>query len=219
MITTPQELNLNSGADEYKVDGPEIVPSGRSQVQSLVEDNGGKQRDVLPFILSLVQRVKKANNAEDLPHEEMVAVALAALAKCRYRLKPQSASLTTYAFYAVKGALQDYIAGELRHYGKVSPVNPVAFHALQAPNHFEEKFSNECLFEKVLEALERIEPLKAYIVRKHFLEGVQEYVLAKELDLTTQNISAIRKEAFADIRKIMGATSTSAGQWVANADN
>lgn len=219
MITIPQALNLNSGSEEYKEDGPEVVPSGRSQVQSLIEDNGGKLRDVLPFVLSLVQRVKKANNVEDLSHEEMVAVALAALAKCRYKLKPKSGSLTTYAYQAVKGALQDYITKELRHYGKVSPVNPVVFHALQAPNHFEEKLSNERLFERVLDALERIEPLKAYIIRKHFLDGVQEYVLAKELDLTTQNISAIRKEAFEDIRAIIGAVRTGMVPWVANADN
>jgi len=219
MITIPQSLNLNSETDDYKEDGPEVVPSGRSQVQTLVEDNGGKLRDVLPFVLSIVQRVKKTNNIGNVTHEEMVAVALAALAKCRYRLKPKSGKLTTYAYRAVKGAIQDFIAAELRHYGKVTPVNPIVFHSLQASNHFEEKLSNKRLFTRVLDALEQIEPLKAYIVRKHFLDGVQEYVLAKELGLTTQNISSIRREAFADIRAIMGATATGTVQWVANHDN
>jgi RNA polymerase sigma factor (sigma-70 family) len=219
MITIPQVLNLSS-VDDYKEDGPEVVPSGRVQVQSLVEDNGGELRDVFPFILSLVQRVKKSNNVEGISHEEIVSVALAALAKCRYKLKPQRGNkLTTYAYLAVKGALQDFIAGELRHYGKTSVVNPTVFHKLQAPNHFEEKFSNEQLFERVLKALERIEPLKAYIIRKHFLDGVQEYVLARELEITTQNLSLIRKEAFRDIRAIVGASKTGAGPWVANSDN
>jgi len=219
MITIPQSLNLNSGIDDYKEDGPEVVPSGRSQVQTLVEDNGGRLRDVLPFVLSIVQRVKRSNNVANVSHEEMIAVALMALAKCRYRLKPKSGKLTTYAYRAVKGAIQDYIAGELRHYGKVTPVDPVVFHALPAPNHFEETLSNKRLFERVRDALDRIEPLKAYIIRKHFLEGVQEYVLAKELGFTTQNISALRKEAFKDIRAIIGATETGAGQWVASDDN
>ena len=218
MITIPQSLSLNS-EDEYKEDGPEVVPSGRVQVQSLIEDNGGELRDVFPFVLSLVQRVKKRNNVEGISHEEIVAVALAALAKCRYKLKPKSGKLTTYAYHAVKGALQDFIAGELRHYGKTSVVNPIVFHALQASNHFEEKLSNERLFERVLDALERIEPLKSYIIRKHFLDGVQEYVLARELGITTQNLSLIRKQAFQDIRAIMGASKTDAGPWVANSDN
>ncbi len=219
MITIPQALILNSETEDYKKDGPEVVPSGRSQVQTLIEDNGGKLRDVLPFVLSIVQRVKKTNNIGNVSHEEMIAVALAALAKCRYRLKPKSGKLTTYAYRAVKGAIQDFIAAELRHYGKVTPVNPVVFHALQASNHFEEKLSNKRLFERVLNALERIEPLKAYIVRKHFLNGVQEYILAEELGLTTQNISAIRREAFEDIRVIMGVNLNHAVQWVANDDN
>lgn len=206
-------------ASEAK-DGPEIVPSARTTVQELIEDNGGVLRDVLPFVLKLVRDVKSRNKVDDISHEELVAVALAALSRCRFRLKPKSgAKLTTFAFRPIIGALQDYIESELRHYGRETTVPPEAFATLPTPNHYVEKISNRKLLRSVLEAMRRINPDGARVVQLHFLEGVPEYKIAADMGISSHAVAKLRKEAFAEIRRMIGPKPAGAGGWVADSEN
>ena len=219
MTGKPQWVDLVPETNSRE-DGPEVVPSGRIQVQELIEDNGGRLRDVLPLVLAIVKKVRARNKSLHISHEELVAVGLAALARCRFRFTPRKGrKLTTYAFLPIQGAIQDHIEAELRHYGRETPVDPEMLHTVPGPNHYEEKLSNELLFEAVLAALDRVNPDGAYVVRKHFLEGVPEYKLAEEMGVTSHVIADLRKKAFAEVRAILGEKPRTTGGWVASPEN
>lgn len=206
---------------------PAIPPDetgGKVNIDEIVLQNGASLQNVFPLILQIVSEVRSRNNTEGMTQEELVAVALQQLSRCNYQYAPnRGLKLTTFAYRAIAGAVQDYIEREWKYRGKNEVLPPEAFEEIQKDkqdDRLPEKLSDKLLFRKIMKMIRtRLSPEIERVLIRSFLDEVPDYALAKEMGCSFHRIVKLKAKGLADLRRMLGHKPSGTSGWVSSTDN
>lgn len=162
----------------------------------------GYRKDVYPLLVKLAVRARRNFHAAEL--EDVISEGIVeALSESKKFSKNHGASVSTFLYRRVHGAMQDFMGREskFREPLETDETAQDVINSVAGPNHMEEGQSNRNLFLEAIHFIEtRLDDQTAVVIVRSYLEGNSDEQIAEEFGLKKKEVRAMRLAGLAQLR-------------------